>query len=296
MQKLVIGFLLGCLSGGLVVFLLQATPEIEESAADAAAAAEKRVLETERALADMNAERGKLRAENSRLIKDTVPVVTEVDPTTEKSGAKGMEAFMEMAMAMGKEQGRSQVDAKVAQLVERLGLSDEQAALVHAAMMERLKMKDKATGRIMAGEATIADLTASDEDNFHKLDAEMDGMLNDEQRAGYEAVRNEREVARVEKKTNEELQGLRKVANLTEVQQEQAWQAFVDLNAASPPDEIPEGTTVPDVLEFIGGEFDKRSEALGPILTPTQLEAYLKQQDGQRQFISQIITSGLVAE
>ena len=70
----------------------------------------------------------------------------------------------------------------------------------------------------------------------------------------------------------------------------------MDLNAASPPMDIPEETTVPEVLDFIGGEFDKRGEALGPILTPTQLEAYKRQQDGQKQFISQIIVSGLVAE
>lgn len=297
MQKLVLGFLFGGICGALVVYLVFANPDADSLALNQAEieARDGRILEMERALADANGEQRNLRAENARLKSGLAPVAVaaEGEATGEKDAGKGMAAFMKMAMAMGNKQEEKQVEARVAQLKVRLNLTDAQAEQVHTAMMDRLRAKNEATARIMEGKASVADLLQSDEDNFKQMDTAMNEILGDEQRAEYDAVRSEREVARVEKKTNEDMVALRKVANLSEEQKDQAWQVFVDINAANPPRDVPEGTTVEEVHEFVGGELGKRREGLGEILTPEQHAAYVEQLNAQQAFITKMIDTGV---
>ena len=291
MQKLIIGFILGGISGAAAVFLLNGNPEpIGETVPKA------EYKEIQRTLKAMTQSQKDLVAKN-RALQDEITTATLENPEIEpESKEKGPNAFMEMIMAMGKKKGETQVDAKVNHLKERLGLTDAQAESIRAAMIERLRRHEEAGERIMAGKGSIDDLSNWDEDNYSDLDAEVATMLNEEQAAEYELVRQEREVERIEKKTHEDMRGLKEIADLSEEQKDQAWQAFVDLNAGDPPQKIPEGTTVEEVHAFIGDQMNKRIDALQPILNETQHEAYGKQMEGYREFIGQIINSGLGKE
>jgi hypothetical protein len=216
---------------------------------------------------------------------------TEIAEDDKKETAIG-EAMMKAMMEFGADENRRKVDAEVAKLAERLGLTEEQQELVRTAMMDRLEKQQAAGLAMMQGKATIADLAAADEDNFAEVDAEMMKILSPEQYEEYAAYAHEREEKRVERKANEDLDGLSEVAQLTEAQADQAWDLFVELNAADKPGEIPPDLTMEDFEDWVDDAIGQRIDGLTPILTPEQLEAYRGQTAAFRAMIVALIRGG----
>ena len=94
------------------------------------------------------------------------------------------------------------------------------------------------------------------------------------------------------KKTNEDLDGLRNVADLSAQQEDEAFGIFVELNAAEKPGSLPEGTTVEEFNGFVDQAINNRIERLEPILNEQQLGSYRVQVDGFRTMIKALISGG----
>ena len=120
----------------------------------------------------------------------------------------------------------------------------------------------------------------------------MADLLSPEQLEDYNAYADDREAKRIEKKSNEDLEGLRGIADLTAEQKDAAYDVFIELNAAEKPGSLPEGTTVEDVNGFIDQAIDNRIERLQPILSETQLGSYRERVNGFRTMIKALISGG----
>ncbi len=200
--------------------------------------------------------------------------------------------ILEFMKAMGDQKSKTEVSGEVAKLTEFLGLNESQQEELSEILMARTK-KQQAAGMLMiTGKASLADLLAADEDNFSVLDAAMVNLLSGEQLEDYNAYADDREVKRIEKKTNEDLDGLRGIADLTAQQEDEAFDIFVELNAAEKPGSLPEGTTVEEFNGFVDQAIDNRIERLQPILSEQQLGSYRVQVDGFRTMIKALISGG----
>jgi len=200
--------------------------------------------------------------------------------------------LLEFMKAMGDQESKNEVSGEVAKLTERLGLNESQREQLSEMLMARTKKQQEAGILMFTGKASLADLIAADKDNFSEVDAAMADLLLPEQLEDYNAYADDREAQRIEKKTNEDLDGLRSIADLTEQQESEAFDIFVELNAADKPGILPEGTTVEQFNGFIDQAIDKRIERLRPILSEQQLGSYRVQTDGFRTMIKALISGG----
>ncbi len=200
--------------------------------------------------------------------------------------------LLEFIKAMGDQESKTEVSGEVAKLTERLGLNESQQEQLSEILMARSK-KQQAAGMLMfTGKASLADLLAADEDNFSAVDDAMAELLSPEQLEDYNAYADDREVKRIEKKSNEDLKGLRGIGDLTEQQEDEAFDVFVELNAAEKPGNLPEGTTVEEFNGFVDQAIDNRIERLQPILSEEQLGSYRVQVNGFRTMIKALISGG----
>ena len=147
--------------------------------------------------------------------------------------------------------------------------------------------------RILTGKASLADLLTSDEDNFSDVDAAMADLLSPEQLEDYNAYADDREAKRIEKKSNEDLEGLRGIAGLTTEQKDAAYDVFIELNAAEKPGSLPAGTTVEEFNGFVDQAIDNRIERLQPIFSETQLDSYRERVNGFRAMIKGLVSGGI---
>ena len=200
--------------------------------------------------------------------------------------------ILEFMKAMGDQESKNEVSGEVAKLTERLGLNESQREQLSEMLMARTKKQQESGILMFTGKASLADLIAADKDNFSEVDAAMADLLSPEQLEDYNAYADDREAQRIEKKTNEDLDGLRRIADLTAQQESEAFDIFVELNAADKPGILPEGTTVEQFNGFIDQAIDKRIERLRPILSEQQLGSYRVQTDGFRTMIKALISEG----
>jgi len=238
--------------------------------------AKERIAELEGRLADA-----------SPLPGSGASATTEPTPAPESGEAAKARSFIEMMMSFGDDDAMRKIDLEVERLSELLGLSENQQAVVLEALLGRFNEKKTAGVKLMTGQASIADLIASDEHNFVKLDAAIRPVLDEAQLESYQAEQLAREQRRIETKTEEELGKLASVTELSSEQQDAAWEVLAEINAAEPPGEVPEGTTVDDFVALLDGAIDNRVRGLEPILNPDQLQIYHGQTEA---FRNQILT------
>ena len=217
---------------------------------------------------------------------------------TEEEGPKTEEkeedknSFLEAIMALGAQESKNKVAGEVARLAERLGLNESQQEQLSEILTAKNKEQEEAGMRILTGKASLADLLASDEDNFSDVDAAMADLLSPEQLEDYNAYADDREAKRIEKKSNEDIEGLRGIPDLTAEQKDAAYDVFIELNAAEKPGSLPEGTTEEEFNGFVDQAIDNRIERLQPIFSETQLDSYRERVNGFRTMIKALISGG----
>ena len=218
---------------------------------------------------------------------------------TEEEGPKTEEkeedknSFLEAIMALGAQESKNKVAGEVARLAERLGLNESQQKQLSEILTAKNKEQEEAGMRILTGKASLADLLASDEDNFSLVDAAMADLLSPEQLEDYNAYADDREAKRIEKKSNEDIEGLRGIGELTAEQKDAAFDVFIELNAAEKPGSLPEGTTEEEFNGFVDQAIDNRIERLQPIFSETQLDSYRERVNGFRAMIKGLVSGGI---
>jgi hypothetical protein len=133
------------------------------------------------------------------------------EPGETEKEEKEKNPLLEFMKAMGELESKNKVSGELAKLTELLGLNESQQEKLSEILMAKTK-KEQAAGILMlSGKASLADLLAADEDNFSEIDTAMAELLSGEQLEDYNTYTDDREAKRIEKKSNEDLDGLRGV-------------------------------------------------------------------------------------
>ena len=265
------GFLLGVVVGGIGVSLVGKNEVVAESEIESVQRVALESAQNERPLSGAEVETSVVEARDA-----------------EGNSEGGKNEVLEAMMDFGAERGRVKVEG----LIERLELNESQARRVREAYVGRSQRQQAARLRMMQGKATVAELTASDGDYFIDFDASVEAVLTPEQREEFAAFKDDREGKRIARKADEEVRGLADVANLTAEQRSAAWELFAEINAAEPPEAVPEGTTFEDFEGFLDEALANRMNRLAPILEKEQQNIYEAQLDGFREIMTRLIAAG----
>ena len=283
---MIIGFVFGLFAGVIGVLFAQYIVGVDEP--------EKNTItqQSEKALNNPNQleKTSRLSIANTSSGKNTLPEKSEVeDKNEEKDEEKGNE-FWETIMALGENKQKAEVSVEVDKLAERLTLTANQKSKLQELLEAKSKTQSEAGLKLLTGKATIADLIASDEDNYSSIDNAMQDLLSENQLAEYETYAEEREIKRIEKKTEEDLDGIREITGITEDQIDKARDLFIEINASEKPGSMDMTNVNRDqFMGFIDDALDKRINGVAEFLDVEQVSSYRKQVDGFRKMISAFI-------
>ena len=283
---MIIGFVFGLFAGVIGVLFAQYVVGVDEP--------EKNSItqQSEKALNDSNqlSKASRLSIANTSSGKNTLPKKSkEEDKKEGKDEEKGNE-FWETIMALGENKQKAEVSEEVDKLAERLTLTANQKSKLQELLEAKSKTQSEAGLKLLTGKATIADLIASDEDNYSSIDNAMQDLLSENQLAEYETYAEEREIKRIEKKTEEDLDGIREITGITEDQIDQARDLFIEINASEKPGSMDMTNVNRDqFMGFIDDALDKRINGVAEFLDVEQVSSYRKQVDGFRKMISAFI-------
>lgn len=284
--KMIIGFVFGLLAGVIGVLFAQYVVGVDEP--------EKNTItqQSEKALNNPNQleKTSRLSIANTGSRKNTLSEKSkEEDKKEEKDEEKGNEIW-ETIMALGENKQKAEVSEEVDKLAERLTLTANQKSKLQELLESKSKAQSEAGLKLLTGKATIADLIASDEDNYSSIDGAMQDLLSENQLEEYETYAEEREIKRIEKKTEEDLDGLREITGITEDQIDQARDLFIEINASEKPGSMDMTNVNRDqFMGFIDDALDKRINGVAEFLDVEQVSSYRKQVDGFRKMISAFI-------
>ena len=279
--KMIIGFIFGLFAGVIGVLFAQYVVGVDEP--------EKNLItqQSEKALNDSNQlpKASRLSIANTGPEKNTLPEKSKEENDEEKSNE-----FWETIMALGENKQKAEVSVEVDKLAERLTLTANQKSKLQELLEAKSKTQSEAGLKLLTGKATIADLIASDEDNYSSIDSAMQDLLSENQLAEYETYAEEREIKRIEKKTEEDLDGIREITGITEDQIDQARDLFIEINASEKPGSMDMTNVNRDqFMGFIDDALDKRINGVAEFLDVEQVSSYRKQVDGFRKMISAFI-------
>ena len=284
--KMIIGFVIGLFAGVIGVLFAQYIVGVDEPENIS------NTQQSEKILNDANqlTKTSRLSIANTSSGKNTLPEKSKVeDKNEEKDEEKGNE-FWETIMALGENKQKAEVSEEVDKLAERLTLTANQKSKLQELLEAKSKTQSEAGLKLLTGKATIADLIASDEDNYSSIDNAMQDLLSENQLAEYETYAEEREIKRIEKKTEEDLDGIREITGITEDQIDQARDLFIEINASEKPGSMDMTNVNRDqFMGFIDDALDKRINGVAEFLDVEQVSSYRKQVDGFRKMISAFI-------
>jgi len=291
-----IGFALGIVTGCAGLLVAQSLTRSPEPHALPPETEAKRITAT-----PLDEQLAAARKRITELEADAVAAVSPAGDATEIDKPKAAEAdktasFIEMMMSLGDNKSKQAVEKEVARLTDLLGLTANQQAIVRDALNKKVAEQKSAGLRLITGKASIADLLAADEHNFAALDSALAAALDAGQLEAYAAVQEEREVKRIESKTDKELDDLAGAASLSDEQKDAAWQVLADINTGEKPGAIPEGTTSEEFMELIDGSLAKRVDGLTPILSEEQMQVYQGQTEGFRKMVGALLGHATGAE
>ena len=284
--KMIIGFVIGLFAGVIGVLFAQYIVGVDEPENIS------NTQQSEKEFIDANqlTKTSRLSIANTGPGKNTLPEKSEVeDKNKEKDEEKGNE-FWETIMALGENKQKAEVSVEVDKLAERLTLTANQKSKLQELLAAKSKTQSEAGLKLLTGKATIADLIASDEDNYSSIDSAMQNLLSENQLAEYETYAEEREIKRIEKKTEEDLDGIREITGITEDQIDQARDLFIEINASEKPGSMDMTNVNRDqFMGYIDDALDKRINGVAEFLEVEQVSSYRKQVDGFRKMISAFI-------
>jgi gas vesicle protein len=199
-------------------------------------------------------------------------------------------AAWEALKALGDAKDKAEAQKKTEELASRLKLSPAQKEKLEGLLNDKAARNSTAGLKLLTGKATVADMIASDEEDYSQIDEEMRKLLSGEQLEEYETYAEEREVERIEKKTKGDLDGIEGIPGITEEQVREAWDALIEINAKEKPGTmLNENSTREEFIGVIDGALDNRVESMRSILTDDQLGAYQIGIEGFRKFISGMV-------
>jgi len=282
--KMIMGFVLGLLAGVLGVLFAQYTFKSNEP---------QKVSTVEKSTngitnSNPSTKTPRLSVTNTSPRKDSSSIKSDTDEKEDEK-EKGNE-ILETLMALGEEKQKEEVSDEVDKMAERFNLTASQKSKLQELLEAKAKAQSEAGLKLFTGKASIAELIASDEDNYSEIDKAMQELLSGDQLAEYETYAEEREIERIEKKTNEDLGGLREIAGITEEQIDQARDLFIEINASEKPGYMDmTNITRNQFMGVIDDALDKRISGVSEFLNDDQVTSYRKQLDGFRKMISAFV-------
>lgn len=135
---------------------------------------------------------------NSSPRKDSSSIKSDTDEKDDGK-EKGKEIW-ETIMALGEDKQKEEVSDEVDKMAERFNLTASQKSRLQELLEAKAKTQSEAGLKLFTGKASIADLIASDEDNYSEIDKAMQELLSGDQLAEYESYTEEREIERIEKR------------------------------------------------------------------------------------------------
>ena len=284
-SKMIMGFVIGLLAGVLGVLFAQYT--FKESNEDQVVST---VQKSTNGITNSgpSTTTSRLSIANSSPRKDSSSIKSDKDEKDDDK-EKGKEIW-ETIMALGEDKQKEEVSDEVDKMAERFSLTASQKSRLQELLEAKAKTQSEAGLKLFTGKASIADLIASDEDNYSEIDKAMQELLSGDQLAEYETYTEEREIERIEKKTNEDLGGLREIAGITEEQIDQARDFFIEINASEKPGSMDMTNITRDqFMGVIDDALDKRVSGVAEYLNDDQVTSYRKQVDGFRKMISAFV-------
>ena len=284
-SKMIMGFVIGLLAGVLGVLFAQYT--FKESNEDQVVST---VQKSTNGITNSgpSTTTSRLSIANSSPRKDSSSIESDKDEKDDDK-EKGKEIW-ETIMALGEDKQKEEVSDEVDKMAERFNLTASQKSRLQELLEAKAKTQSEAGLKLFTGKASIADLIASDEDNYSEIDKAMQELLSGDQLAEYETYTEEREIERIEKKTNEDLGGLREIAGITEAQIDQARDFFIEINASEKPGSMDMTNITRDqFMGVIDDALDKRISGVAEFLNDDQVTSYRKQVDGFRKMISAFV-------
>ena len=284
-SKMIMGFVIGLLAGVLGVLFAQYT--FKESNEDQVVST---VQKSPNGITNSgpSTTTSRLSIANSSPRKDSSSIKSDKDEKDDDK-EKGKEIW-ETIMALGEDKQKEEVTDEVDKMAERFNLTASQKSRLQELLEAKAKTQSEAGLKLFTGKASIADLIASDEDNYSEIDKAMQELLSGDQLAEYESYTEEREIERIEKKTNEDLGGLREIAGITEEQIDQARDFFIEINASEKPGSMDMTNITRDqFMGVIDDALDKRISGVAEFLNDDQVTSYRKQIDGFRKMISAFV-------
>lgn len=280
--KMIIGFVFGLFAGVIGVLFAQYIVGVDEPEKNSITQQSEKILNDSNQLSKAS----RLSIANTSSGKNTLPEKSEIQDKNEEKGNE----FWETIMALGENKQKAEVSVEVNKLAERLTLTANQKSKLQELLAAKSKTQSEAGLKLLTGKATIADLIASDEDNYSSIDSAMQDLLSENQLAEYETYAEEREIKRIEKKTEEDLDGIREITGITEDQIDQARDLFIEINASEKPGSMDMTNVNRDqFMGFIDDALDKRINGVAEFLDVEQVSSYRKQVDGFRKMISAFI-------
>ena len=284
-SKMIMGFVIGLLAGVLGVLFAQYTFK-ETNEDQVVSTIQKSTNGITNSGPSTTAPR--LSIANSSPRKDSSSIKSDTDEKDDGK-EKGKEIW-ETIMALGEDKQKEEVSDEVDKMAERFNLTASQKSRLQELLEAKAKTQSEAGLKLFTGKASIADLIASDEDNYSEIDKAMQELLSGDQLAEYETYTEEREIERIEKKTNEDLGGLREIAGITEEQIDQARDFFIEINASEKPGSMDMTNITRDqFMGVIDDALDKRVSGVAEFLNDDQVTSYRKQVDGFRKMISAFV-------
>lgn len=192
-----------------------------------------------------------------------------------------------------KSQLEQQTEGKISRMKARLRLTSEQEQAIRESMNAATKKALAATQKMYSGEAMrdeVNDLSSSDESGIQPID----DLLTPEQRTEYQALQKEefQNTARVA--ASAEMMQLQGSLGLTQEQQDKVFSALYQqsVDPVSGSEATQKSASINDPAAGLQQAFDKKVEALRPILTSEQLKTYRDLQEKQIQMIQALFPKG----
>jgi hypothetical protein len=164
------------------------------------------------------------------------------------------------------------IDERLAALKTRLNLDDTQTAKVRS-LLEAGDEEEDMLSKVIAGDSSLPPSAGSAAQKRANLEEQISAVLKPEQAAAYGEFRQEQRENRIEVATGREMTRLQQSLTLSPGQKDQVFEALGRI-AASEEERGDTGISIdPEVLK---ARRQARLDALKPILTPEQFEAYGK--------------------
>ena len=291
-MKTSIAFALGIIAGCAGLLIGQALtrpqnsgdqPPVKERKRLTSKPLDDQLAEARQRITELEAEAVAARSTGADALASSAEV--EIEGIAEADEPDKTAEFLKMMMSFGDKESQRKIDEEVVRLTELLGLTENQQGVVRDALNKKVADQKAAGIRLMTGKASVADLITSDEHNFSTVDSALGTILDAEQLEAYEGVQEEREVKRIETKTDKELEDLAGATGLSDEQKDAAWEVLADINTEEKPGSLAEGTTTNEFMGLVDGSIEKRLESLTPILSEEQLEIYQGQTEEFRKMV-----------